>query len=249
MSAPRGHDPPPSANDENEPRDFVKYTFFHLRPEWRRLPRSERDVGKARFASVLETPPEGVLLRTYSLTGLKADAEMMVWSIATELAPIQELHARLLGSPLGGYLDTAYSYLGMARRSEYVGAVGAHAHGGEGGETHRRPFDLPYLFVYPFVKKREWYGIPFEERRRIMGEHFRIGHKYPKVRIHTGYSFGIDDAEFILSFEAETPAEFLDLVSDLRPTEASRFTELETPIFTCVLTPPARMLDLADGLP
>jgi chlorite dismutase len=239
----------PGANDEAEPRDFVKYTFFHLRPEWRRLSASEREDGKARFVTVLDTPPEGLVLRTYSLTGLKADTEFMVWSIGTELSAIQELHARLLGTPLGGYLDTAYSYLGMARRSEYVGVLGAHTHAGEGGETHRRPLDLPYLFVYPFVKRREWYGLAFEERRRIMGEHFRIGHKFPKVRIHTGYSFGIDDAEFILSFEAETPSEFLDLVSDLRPTEASRYTALETPIFTCVLTNPRRALDLAEGLP
>jgi chlorite dismutase len=240
---------PPDREGEDEVRDFVKYTFFHLRPEWRRLPPGEREEGRSKFVGVLERPPEGVILRTYSLAGLKADTELLVWSIATELDPLQLLHARLLGTPLGGYLDTAYSYLGMARRSEYIGILGAHTHAGEGGETHRRPLDLPYLFVYPFVKKREWYSLPFEERRRIMGEHFRIGHKYPTVRIHTGYSFGIDDAEFILSFEAETPAEFLDLVSDLRPTEASRFTALETPIFTCVLATPRRALELAEGLP
>jgi chlorite dismutase len=240
---------PPDREGEDEVRDFVKYTFFHLRPEWRRLPPGEREEGRSKFVGVLERPPEGVILRTYSLAGLKADTELLVWSIATELDPLQQLHARLLGTPLGGYLDTAYSYLGMARRSEYIGILGAHTHAGEGGETHRRPLDLPYLFVYPFVKKREWYSLPFEERRRIMGEHFRIGHKYPTVRIHTGYSFGIDDAEFILSFEAETPAEFLDLVSDLRPTEASRFTALETPIFTCVLATPRRALELAEGLP
>ncbi len=239
---------PASGTEEetNEPRDFVKYTFFHLRPEWRRLPGDEREEGRADFVRALEHPPDGVLLRTYSLVGLKADTEMMVWSIGSELAAIQELHSRLLGTPLGGYLDTPYSYLGMGRRSEYLGA---HAHGGEGSDAQRRPFDLPYLFVYPFVKKREWYGLSFEERRRIMGEHFRIGHKYPKVRIHTGYSFGLDDMEFILSFEAESPSEFLDLVSDLRSTEASRYTALETPIFTCVLTPARRMLDLADGAP
>jgi chlorite dismutase len=229
-----------------EPRDFVKYTFFHLRPEWRRLPASTREEGKSAFVRVLEHPPEGLLLRTYSLVGLKADTEMMVWSIGPELAAIQELHSRLMGTPMGGYLDTPYSYLGMGRRSEYLGE---HAHGGEGGDTRRRPFDLPYLFVYPFVKKREWYSLSFEERRRIMGEHFRIGHKYPQVRIHTGYSFGLDDMEFILGFETKSPAEFLDLVSDLRPTEASRYTALETPIFTCVLTPARRMLELADGSP
>jgi chlorite dismutase len=239
---------PESAESEEtgEPRDFVKYTFFHVRPEWRRLPLEAREDGKARFARVLDSPPDGVLVRTYSLTGLKAGTEMLVWSIGTELGALQEFHSRLLGTPLGGYLDTPYSYLGMARRSEYLGE---HAHGGEGSETRRRPFDLPYLFVYPFVKKREWYALSFEERRRIMGEHFRIGHKYPKVRIHTGYSFGLDDMEFILAFESAAPAEFLDLVSDLRSTEASRYTALETPIFTCVLTSPRRMLDLADGLP
>ncbi|MGC2289342.1 MAG: chlorite dismutase family protein [Thermoplasmata archaeon] len=241
---------PPSSSAEKEGtdewRDYVKYTFLHVRPEWRRLSPNVREEGKAAFARVLEHPPDGVLLRSYSLVGLKAGTDMMVWAIGPELPAIQELHSRLLGTPLGAYLDTPYSYLGLGRRSEYLGE---HAHEGEGSGARRRPFDLPYLFVYPFVKKREWYALSFEERRRVMGEHFRIGHKYPKIRIHTGYSFGLDDMEFILGFEAESPAEFLDLVSDLRSTEASRFTALETPIFTCVLTSARRMLDLADGTP
>jgi chlorite dismutase len=243
----RGETPPPAKAERNdEPRDFVLYSFYHLRPEWRRLPRAARVKGKKAFREILERPPKGVFVRSYSLVGLKASAEMMVWSIGSELPSLQEFHSRLLGTPLGGYLDTSHIYLGMGRRSEYLGE---HAHGGEGSEARRRPFDLPYLFVYPFVKKREWYGLPFEERRRIMGEHFRIGHRFPKIRIHTGYSFGLDDMEFILAFEAERPEEFLDLVSALRSTEASRYTALETPIFTCTLVPARRMLDLAEGLP
>ena len=83
----------------------------------------------------------------------------------------------------------------------------------------------------------------------MMGEHLRISHKYPRVRIHTGYSFGLDDMEFILAFEAEDPSEFLDLVNALRPSEASRYTALETPILTCLKVAPARMLELAEGLP
>ncbi|EQD61694.1 Chlorite dismutase, partial [mine drainage metagenome] len=76
------------------------------------------------------------------------------------------------------------------------------------------------------MKKREWYGLPFETRRKMMGEHFRLGHRYPGVQIHTGYSFGLDDMEFILAFEGDSPAEFLELVADLRPSEASRYTQL-----------------------
>jgi chlorite dismutase len=237
--------PNPATDSDEGPQEFVKYTFYHLRPEWRRLDRATRDTGRAELARRLETPPEGLLLRTYSTVGTKASAEFALWMIAPDLAPIQEMHARVMGTPLGGYLDTAYSYLGMARRSEYLGE---HAFEAQEGGT-RRPFDLPYLFVYPFIKHRDWYSIPFEERRRMMGEHLRIGHRYPKVRIHTAYSFGLDDMEFILSFEAESPEEFLDLVRDLRPSEASRYTALETPIFTCLKVAPARMLELAEGLP
>lgn len=228
-----------------EPRDFVKFTFLRLEPAWRRLPTEQRAAGRAAVTRLLDSPPEGVLLRTYSLVGFKANAEMLLWSIAERLEPIQELHARLLGSAIGGYLETPYSYLGMGRRSEYLSG---HDHGGEGGGGRRRPVDLSYLFVYPFVKRRDWYGLPVEERRRIMGEHFRIGHRFPGVHIHTGYSFGLDDAEFILAFESDSPAEFLDLVEALRPTEASRFTQLETPIFTAARVTPQRMLELADGL-
>jgi chlorite dismutase len=235
------------STQEEELQDFVKYSFFHLHPEWRRLTGEERRAGREEFADRLEHPPEGVHVRTYSLVGLKADTEMLVWSIAPRVEAIQELHAQLWGTRMGGYLTTSYSYLGLGRRSEYMDG---HGHtDGEGSSARRRPFDRDYLFVYPFVKKREWYGIPFETRRKMMGEHFRIGHKYPRVKIHTGYSFGLDDMEFILAFEGDSPAEFLELVADLRPSEASRYTELETPIFTCRRTDAAEMLRLADGIP
>lgn len=237
----------PATEANSEPRDFVKYTLLHLRPEWRRRAGPLRQRGVAQLERVLESPPPGAIVRTFSLVGTRPDVEMLLWLISPDLDRIQRWHARLFGTEIGGYLDTKYSYLGMARRSEYLGE---HAHSGqEGGTAQRRPADLPYLFLYPFIKRRDWYGLPFEERRRIMGEHFRIGHKYPGVQIHTGYSFGLDDMEFILSFEAESPAEFLDLVADLRPTEASRYTQLETPIFTALRVPPRRMIELAEGLP
>ncbi len=247
MSDPAPDPPRVVSTRDEELQDFVKYTFFHLRPEWRRQGEEIRRAGREEFAERLDHPPEGTLVRTYSLVGLKADTEMLVWSIAPRIEAIQELHGRLLGTRMGGYLDTAYSYLGLGRRSEYLAD---HAHtDGEGRSGRRRPFDLPYLFVYPFVKKREWYGLSFEARRKMMGEHFRVGHRYPRVQIHTGYSFGLDDMEFILAFEGDSPAEFLELVADLRPSEASRYTQLETPIFTCRRTDAREMLSLADGRP
>lgn len=233
------------AHDDEGPRDFVQYAFFRVDPAWRQRPELARRAGRHELAALLERGTGSVRLRTYSLVGTKAGVDLLLWSIAERLEPIQELEARVRGTALGRHLEPTHTYLGMGRRSEYLGEA---AHGSqEGGTGRRSSVGRPYLFVYPFTKKREWYGLPFEERRRIMGEHFRIGREFPNVVIHTGYSFGVDDAEFILSFEADSPAEFLDLVQKLRSTEASRYTALETPIFTCVARPAAAMLELADG--
>jgi chlorite dismutase len=70
-----------------------------------------------------------------------------------------------------------------------------------------------------------------------MGEHFRIGHKYPNVKIHTTYSYGLDDQEFILAFETDDPENFLNLVEELRFAESRKYTLRDTPTFTCVAVP------------
>ena len=73
-----------------------------------------------------------------------------------------------------------------------------------------------------------------DERRRIMTDHIEVGRRYPEITINTAYSFGLDDQEFVVSFEGDDPGEFLDLVQELRATESSAYTLRDTPIFTCV---------------
>lgn len=240
------HEPAASAEGGAEaPRDFVRYLFWHLRPEWRRRGLEDRRAELAEWTRVLDAPGADLSLRTYSLVGTKAGVHGLLWMVSPRLEALQEFEGRLLGTTLAGFVDFPYSYLGMTQRSQYLAG---HAHAGQEG-SRALPSNRRYLFVYPFIKKREWYGLAFEERRRIMGEHFRIGHRFPAVDIHTGYSFGLDDPEFILAFEGDSPAEFLDLIQALRPSEASRYTAVETPIFTCIAAPARRMVELAAGLP
>ena len=97
------------------------------------------------------------------------------------------------------------------------------------------------------VKQRRWYGLPDEERERIMKSHIEVGRRYPEITINTSYSFGLDDQEFVVAFEGDDPGEFLDLVQELRPTESSAYTERETPIFTCVAMSVRKALDALDG--
>ena len=51
----------------------------------------------------------------------------------------------------------------------------------------------------------------------------------------------------MVSFDADEPGEFLDLVQELRGTESSAYTESETPIFTCISASVERALDALDG--
>ena len=105
------------------------------------------------------------------------------------------------------------------------------------------------MFVYPFVKTREWYLLDADERWRIMQEHIKVGREYPTVDLNTSYSFGLDDQEFVVAFETDEPRDFLDLVQRLRTTESSRYTKRDTPTFTCVSTSVERALAALDGTP
>jgi chlorite dismutase len=135
----------------------------------------------------------------------------------------------------------------MTRRSHYVDR---HVHedgDGEGRRTRIRPTDRKYLFVYPMVKKRPWYRLSLAERQAAMDEHIRVGHEFPRVKINTSYSFGLDDQEFVVAFETDNPADFLDLVQRLRTTESSSYTLRDTPTFTCISCSVQRALGALDG--
>jgi chlorite dismutase len=106
-----------------------------------------------------------------------------------------------------------------------------------------------YLIVYPMWKKREWYLLPSEERMRVMRSHIDVGRRYTTIDINTAYSYGLDDQEFVVSFDADHPGDFLDLVHELRGTESSSYTLSETPIFTCISGSVEKVLAALDGEP
>ena len=222
-------------------REYLKYTFFKVDPQWRRL--SDRAGSKRQFVSIVDEFSKRFVLKSYSLIGTRGDTDFMIWTISKRIEDFQEFVSGLLSSTLGKYLTVPYSYLALTRQSEYLG--GHHHEGQESVSLGRRPGNYKYLFVYPFTKKREWYFLPQEERRVMMANHFKIGHKYPSVKINTGYSFGLDDQEFVLAFETDNPIDFSELVMELRSSEASRYTALETPVFTCVT---ARVDEIFDRL-
>src|SRR5438876_49643 len=203
---------------------YVAYTFFRVDPAWRRLPVEERIAGKDAFAEAVEEWSSRMeFLRAYSTTGVRPDTDFFLWKITERYEDLGELGAELNRTPLAGWLETPYSYLATTKASQYTSARKARK---------ITPHGLPYLVVYPFVKVRPWYALPEADRQRAMDEHIRIGREeFPGIKNHTTYSFGIDDQEFMTAFECEEPADFMHLMLRLRDSEASRYTERDTPIF------------------
>ncbi len=227
---------------QEERRDFVKYSFFKVAPEWRRLSPGERQHSKTELAEVAAEFSDRVTMASYSLVGTRGDADFLLWKVSESLEAINELMARVNHTELARYLTMPHSYLAMTRRSPYIDD---HKHEGQEGtgNSTMRIIGRKYLFIYPFIKTHEWYQLPKEERQELMNEHFVIGHKYPDVKISTAYSFGLDDQEFVLGFETDDPSHFLDLVMDLRESKARPFTLLDTPIFSCISKPVEACLD------
>jgi chlorite dismutase len=203
---------------------YVAYTFFRVDPAWRRLPVDERQAGKDAFAEVVEDFTDRFAhLRAYTTTGVRPETDFFLWKIGDRYESLGELGAALNATPLAGWLETPYSYLATTKASQYTSARRARKVAPQGS---------PYLVVYPFVKVRPWYALPEADRQRAMEEHIRIGREeFPGIKNHTTYSFGIDDQEFMTAFECEEPADFMHLMLRLRDSEASRYTERDTPIF------------------
>jgi chlorite dismutase len=234
----------PVKHDEKKAqRQTICFTFFKVMPEWRRLPIAERAEHKHLFAEVIRkwNQPGRLLSLTYSTVGTRGDVDMVLWRICYSAEDLNQMTAELMATPLGGYLQTPYSYLAMTKRSQYL--IGHEHEGQHDSRGTLRPGGQKYIFIYPFWKTRAWYLLPLEERQRLMNEHIRIGHLYARVKLNTTYSFGIDDQEFVVAFETNFPEDFLDLVQQLRETEISMYTLKDTPIFTCIRMSPEEMLD------
>ncbi|HWE03341.1 MAG TPA: chlorite dismutase family protein [Tepidisphaeraceae bacterium] len=222
-------------------RQFVNFAFYKLAPEFRRISDHEKLQARSEFLCLFQHRRPGLQCLTYSTVGLKGDSDILLWRIATSTDEFQTHSQSINKSRLGAYLQMHTSFLSMTKRSMYIDKLDPF-HTME-SRTHIIPGKRKYLFIYPFVKTREWYLLPQAQRQTIMDEHIRVGNKYPSVKLNTTYSFGLDDQDFVVAFESDEPKDFLDLVQELRETQGSKYTQRDTPIFTCVQMPMENLLD------
>ncbi len=215
----------PNPNLEHKPvvgHKFFNFPFYKASSTWRQLPTSERERHIDEFCKAIGEESR-VSLKAYSTIGLRKDADFFLWLTGDSVEVLQSLSVKLYKTTLVNFLSHTYNFLAMMKASPYSST---HTHKQETPQGDSR-----YAFVYPFVKTRAWYKLPFEERMGMMKEHTAIGHDFPSVKINTAYSFGIDDQEFTLCFESDHPDHFVNLVQKLRESRSSSYTERDTPMF------------------
>src|SRR3954449_5329730 len=224
----------------NELNAQIRYTMWSVFRLARPLADDERpaaaDEGQALFD---ELAGKDVVVRgTYDVSGLRADADLMIWWHASTAEALQEAYGRLRRPALGRRLDPVWSQMALHRPAEFNKS---HIPAFLAEEEPRR-----YVSVYPFVRSYEWYLLPDEERRFMLAEHGKMARSYPDVRANTVAAFALGDYEWILAFEADELHRIVDLMRDLRASSARRHVREEVPFYTGVRKPVAELVrDLA----
>jgi chlorite dismutase len=205
---------------------FLNFSFFKLDPKWRWLNEIGKEEAAKEFASLVEAASTKIKVRTYSTLGLREDTDLMLWMISNSIEKTQVMTSKIYSTVVGKYLMPSYVFLSAARPSVYSSRIKP------GFMTDEQP--MKYCIVYPFVKSREWYLLPFEERKKMMEEHILVGRKFPQIRLNTTYSFGLDDQDFMLAFETADLMAFQELIIQLRETRVSKYIIRDTPMIVCV---------------
>src|SRR5918912_823193 len=215
-----------STSKEPQAATFLNFSFFRVDPKWRWLNEIGKEEAAKEFSNLIEVANTKIKVRTYSTLGLREDSDLMLWMISNSLEKTQVMASKIYSTVLGKYLLQSHVFLSATRASVYSSKITP------GFMTNEQP--MKYCIVYPFVKSREWYLLPFEERKKMMDEHIKIGRTFPQVRLNTTYSFGIDDQDHMLAFETADLMAFQELIMQLRETQVSRYVIRDTPMIVCV---------------
>ncbi|WP_207455619.1 hydrogen peroxide-dependent heme synthase [Desertivibrio insolitus] len=208
--------------DEASAKERLGYALWAV---FRRDPDRAALADDTLATQVQEVEALGVTVRGfYDVSGLRADADLMVWLTGEDPQILQRALRMLRRNAMLAALLPTWNALGVHREAEFTRNHSPAFMRGKDPEA--------WVTVYPFVRSYEWYLLPEEERRAMLSDHGRKGSQYPQVLSNTVASFALGDYEWILALEAKELVDLVDLMRHLRNTEARRHVREEVPFFT-----------------
>ncbi len=203
-----------------------------------KLPRVYTEDEVKQFLDIIIS--DEIFTKTYSTFGIRREMDILLFQMHRDLEILSKRIKRIMSkSSIGMKSEIAMILTGIIRKSKYGSKVPLEDYAIVGNSNQGK-----YLVVYPFVKTSEWYLEDFKTRAEMMGEHIKVGRKYPEVKQLLAYSFGLDDQEFIVAYEMNDIVVFQDLVMELRETKARKYTLRDTPIISAISVDPDRLFEL-----
>jgi hydrogen peroxide-dependent heme synthase len=223
-----------------ELNDTIRYTMWSVFRLQSPLGEADRASEAAEVEKLFaELAGEGVVIRgLYDVSGLRADADLMVWWHAETSEQLQAAYNRFRRTAFGRRLRPVWSQTALHRPAEFNRSHIPAFLADEEAKAH--------VCVYPFVRSYEWYLLEDDERRALLSEHGKMARDYPDVRANTVASFALGDYEWILAFEADELHRIVDLMRHLRGSETRRHVREEVPFYTGARV---EIADLVDRLP
>ncbi|GIG60244.1 hypothetical protein Lfu02_46160 [Longispora fulva] len=215
----------PNASRINELNDTIRYTAWSVFRATEKLPSMRGDIAAEVEDVFAQFGAKDLVVRgTYEVSGLRADADLMIWWHAPDSDVLQDAWSALRHTKLGRVLEPVWSQFALHRPAEFNRS---HIPAFLAGQA-----PLKYVCVYPFVRSYEWYLLPEEERRAMLAAHGKMAREYPDVRTNTVASFALGDYEWMLAFEADELYRIVDLMRHLRASDARRHVREEVPFYT-----------------
>lgn len=220
----------PAATPEAAPKEQIGYTLWAV---LRRNPDRVFDINGSDVKGVVgelddavaSVEAEGVVVRgLYDVSGLRADADLMIWLHGDTPETLQWALRQLRRTAILKDLLPTWNAMGVHRAAEFSAD---HMPSFMKGKT-----PAAWVTVYPFVRSYDWYLLPDDERRGMLAQHGRAGSQFRTVLANTVASFALGDYEWILALEDDVLTNLVDLMRDLRSTDARRHVREEVPFFT-----------------
>lgn len=210
--------------DHEQINASIRYAMYSVFRVERPLAGADRAAMAAEVDALFASFDDVVVRGTYDLSGMRAEADLMVWWHASTADALQDAYNAFRRTELGSHLAPVWSNVGLHRPAEFNRS---HVPNFLADDTKHR-----YLCVYPFVRSYEWYILPQEERSQMLREHGEAARDYADVRANTIASFALGDYEWLLAFEADELHRIVDLMRELRNTTARRHVREELPFYT-----------------
>lgn len=210
---------------------FSSFIFLRLDPAFRRLISNEKIAAKQEFENLVGACQEKIFLRTYMVTGLRHDTDILFWRVSDDLERLQEACAKTSSIGLGKYLIPSYSFIGvyhpdaelMARKDLEFGFLPKDTFG-----RHK------FMLIHPVVKSHLWYEISESERQALLAERKTVICRYREIQETFFQSYGMDEIELIVAREARHLEDLMAATKELRELRVKSYTAIDKPVFLCI---------------